>query len=296
MRGFGWAALTIAGLAVGGATAGTTTFTGGIEGWGVFFDNDGTLGDFLETEDGNPDENLRWTMFDTFGCRFYNETNPDTLGDYSRFTDGVRLAVDVRTDDISYFGRQLTRNLIVELVDRIGDPNDFIQPVSVWYNLGPIRVGEPNDPNTWFDPPTWESFEVVIDDVTSATLPAGWGGTGAEDPMTFEPVLPPGRTFADVLQNVDEIRFTTYEPGYFYAFTNFQLAFDNPTVAAVEAPCVGDLNDDNMVDLSDLAGLLSAFGSSTGDPNFNPLADVDDDGVIGLGDLAGLLANFGLPC
>ncbi|MCA9242717.1 MAG: hypothetical protein KDA32_02085, partial [Phycisphaerales bacterium] len=219
MRGLGWiVAAAVAGLTVCVAGASSTTFANGIEGWGVFYDNDGFLGDFLETEDGHPDENLRWTMVNTFGCTFKNTTNLNVIGDYSRYSDGVRLAVDIRVDDISYFGRQLTRNLIVELVDRIGDPNEFIQPVTVYYNLGPIRVGEPNDPNTWFDLPQWQSFEVVIDDVTSTSLPPGWGGTGDEDPMTFMPILPARRTFADVLQNVDEIHFTTYEPGYFYAF------------------------------------------------------------------------------
>ena len=73
---------------------------------------------------------------------------------------------------------------------------------------------------------------VTIDDPTATALPAGWGGYGAEDPVTFEPVLPAGRTFASVLASVDEIRFTTYEPGYFFGFTNFDLRFDNIVVAS----------------------------------------------------------------
>ncbi|MCA9242671.1 MAG: hypothetical protein KDA32_01855 [Phycisphaerales bacterium] len=53
--------------------------------------------------------------------------------------------------------------------------------------------------------------------------------------------------------------------------------------------CVGDLNMDDMVDLSDLAGLLSSFGLDAG-------GDIDYDGDTDLGDLAGLLANFGSNC
>ncbi|MCA9243154.1 MAG: hypothetical protein KDA32_04305, partial [Phycisphaerales bacterium] len=61
-------------------------------------------------------------------------------------------------------------------------------------------------------------------------------------------------------------------------------------------PCRGDLDGSNSVDLADLAGLLSAFGSVTGDANFIPAADLDNDGMITLGDLAGFLALFGQPC
>jgi hypothetical protein len=90
---------------------------------------------------------------------------------------------------------------------------------------------------------------VNIDNPSSATLPAGWGGYGAEDPVTFEPELPADRTFASVLASVDEIRFTTYVPGYFYGFTNFDLRFDNITVAPGPVP--------EPTTLAGLAGLMT---------------------------------------
>ncbi len=55
----------------------------------------------------------------------------------------------------------------------------------------------------------------------------------------------------------------------------------------------GDLTGDGCVDLSDLAGMLAAFGSVSGDANYNPLADLDSDNDVDLGDLSGLLAAFG---
>ena len=58
-------------------------------------------------------------------------------------------------------------------------------------------------------------------------MPAGWGGYGAEDPNTFEPILPEGVTFADVMASVDELAFTTYEPGWFYGPTVFDVRIDN---------------------------------------------------------------------
>lgn len=55
----------------------------------------------------------------------------------------------------------------------------------------------------------------------------------------------------------------------------------------------GDLTGDGCVDLSDLAGMLAAFGSVSTDANYNPLADLDNDNDVDLGDLSGLLAAFG---
>lgn len=60
--------------------------------------------------------------------------------------------------------------------------------------------------------------------------------------------------------------------------------------------CCPDVDGNGSVDLSDLAGLLSAFGASVGSPAYLPGADVDQSGVIDLSDLAGLLAAFGAIC
>ncbi|MCA9243070.1 MAG: hypothetical protein KDA32_03880 [Phycisphaerales bacterium] len=61
-------------------------------------------------------------------------------------------------------------------------------------------------------------------------------------------------------------------------------------------PCFGDLDNSGTRDLSDLAGLLAAFGTSMGDAGFNPAADLDNSGMVDLADLAGLLSVFGVPC
>jgi Tol biopolymer transport system component len=49
----------------------------------------------------------------------------------------------------------------------------------------------------------------------------------------------------------------------------------------------GDCNDDNSVDLRDLAQVLFRLGKD------DPMADLDEDGLVGLGDLAIVLRNFG---
>ncbi len=60
--------------------------------------------------------------------------------------------------------------------------------------------------------------------------------------------------------------------------------------------CPGNVNGDQVVDLSDLTLLLAAFGSSSGDPGYNANADLDASGSVELSDLALLLANFGTTC
>lgn len=80
------------------------------------------------------------------------------------------------------------------------------------------------------------------------------------------------------------------------------LTYTNACSAAVagvslaySAPCLtGDLDLDADVDLSDLAALLSAFGTCAGDPDYFPAADLDNNGCIELADLALLLANYGI--
>lgn len=208
------------------ASAGTTTFDGGTDGWGVFFANDGGLGDFNLPDGGNPGANLQFYMVDTFGVSLHNDSNAAVIGDYSRFSDGVKLGLDVKVNSIVYDpffsgGMQVSRPLVVELVDNNPEGSD-LPYTSVWYKFGDISLATNGE---------WTHLEVTINNVEAAALPAGWGGYGAEDPVTFEPILPADRTFASVLDSVDEIRFTTFEPGWFFGFTQFDLQYDNITVS-----------------------------------------------------------------
>jgi hypothetical protein len=57
--------------------------------------------------------------------------------------------------------------------------------------------------------------------------------------------------------------------------------------------CAGDVDGDDDTDLTDLALLLSAYGSVPGDPNWDAAADFDNDNDVDLTDLAFLLSGYG---
>lgn len=64
-------------------------------------------------------------------------------------------------------------------------------------------------------------------------------------------------------------------------------------ITAIDLPCVGDINGDRQVNLSDLGVVLSNFGTSNTDFEHG---DLDADGVVSLSDLGIMLAAFGKPC
>jgi len=155
------------------------------------------------------------TRFDDFGITFANSSNPAFVGDYTALP-ALEIGLDVLTRSILFSGSEVTRDLIVELRDYDNAPDGYPY-VSVWFKLGTLDAGADG----------WQSWSVTIADTSATALPAGWGGYGAENPVTFEPELPDGRSFASVLAGVDEIAFTTLVPGFFYGDARFDVAIDN---------------------------------------------------------------------
>lgn len=207
--------------AASAASAAVTTFESGTEGWSV------SGRDNISATGGNPGANMDVELIDVFGADTRNNTNSAFLGDYTQLGAALDLSVDIKVTSIDFFGQQVSRDLVVELVD-YNPPGSTYPYVSVYKHLGTLTASQPG----------WRNFAAQIPNTSSATLPAGWGGTGDEDPVTFEPRLPLDRTFDSVLRSVDEIRFTTFVPGFFFGFTNFVMAVDNPTVSAVPEPSV----------------------------------------------------------
>ena len=73
--------------------------------------------------------------------------------------------------------------------------------------------------------------------VPAHTLPSA---RGQGEPLSGRIDPPDGASFASVLAGVDEFRLTSFQPGFFYGFTVFNVRVDNlfvtTTPAAVPAP------------------------------------------------------------
>jgi hypothetical protein len=244
VRDLGQRFLVIGALAAGsaGALGAVTTFDNGLEGWSV------SGRTTISQTGGNPGANLDVELLDVFGAEIRNTTNAAFLGDYTA-RGPIRLTVDVKTNSIDFFGTPVTRDLVVELRDH-NPPGSSYPWVSVWRRIGTLDAGVPG----------WVTYSADILDPTAEELPEGWGGTGDEDPVTYEPRLPPGRTFASVLASVDELHFTTFVPGFFYGFTNFDIQVDNVGFEPLPpAYALGDANCDDSVDFFDIDPFLVAL-------------------------------------
>lgn len=74
--------------------------------------------------------------------------------------------------------------------------------------------------------------------------------------------------------------------------TSGTLTVDN-LFLGIQNACYGDVTGDRIVDLSDLAKLLSNYGKTGAVPSDG---DLNGDTVVDLGDLAGMLSVYGVTC
>ena len=95
-------------------------------------------------------------------------------------------------------------------------------------------------------------------------------------------------------QGANHVRLAEFETGFCAVWQDKRDGNIDLYLRDYTGPgCLGDLDGDGDTDLSDLAALLAAYGTVTGDPNFLPEADFDYSGVIDLSDLAFLLSDYG---
>lgn len=188
------------------------TFDQGTEGWiGPTGSGGATT---IEPDGGNPGANLR-TIFNDFGVTFRNDTHSAFVFDYTT-VPSLSLGLDLLVESIEFSGTPVSRPWLIELRDRDNPPGGFPW-VSVWFKFTDISAAGQGD---------WTAFDVTIADTSVRDLPPGWRGFGAED-SGGNPTLPADRTFRDVLAGIDEIAFTTLEPGFFFGFTDHDLRLDN---------------------------------------------------------------------
>ena len=192
-----------------------TTFSSGAEGWvGPTGIGGATT---LEATGGNPDHNLR-TVFSDFGITFSNGPSTPFILDLTGH-DAVAIAIDLRVEQIDFFGSPVSRPWLVELRDTT-DAEPGYPWTSVWFKFDDVAAATHG---------SWTTFTVFVNDPDATELPAGWGGYGAEDELG-NPQLPEDRTFASVLAGYDEIAFTTFEPGFLFGETAHTVRIDNVTL------------------------------------------------------------------
>ncbi len=164
------------------------------------------------------------TQFNNFGIDFYNNTNSAFIGDFSGYEE-VTVSVDLRIDQIGTFlpvGRPFLLEMRSTTLAEGGYPWASAYFLFDWY--GQDSFSDFITLSTTFDP-------------NAVALPTGWGGFGAEDPNTFEPILPDGVTYADIMANVDEMAISTILPGFFFSFDDYDVTLDNISITTtVPAP------------------------------------------------------------
>jgi hypothetical protein len=153
-----------------------------------------------------------------FGAVLYNKVDPRFIGDLSHLKI-VTLSIDLKSNKMVTEGtttptpRHLVLSLRSYALGRALNLYDLY--ASVEYDLGNIQPTQ-----------EWKTY-VVSFTPGSIELPNGWAGYGFDDPVTGAPGLPAGITFTDVLAQVDEVAFTTFQTGFFYDLGDFDLNFDN---------------------------------------------------------------------
>jgi hypothetical protein len=145
------------------------------------------------------------------------------------------------------------------------------------------------------------SLELTFADPVTSALPGSFALTTA----TFTPRTltdaPGGGILVSLGTPVVTLTFDQSVPGVDHgslADGSWMLAVDKSKINAVEyVPDIrrlyGDFNSDGTVDGTDFAAFGNAYGSSTGDPNFDPQADFNGDGTIDGIDFAEFGNRFG---
>ncbi len=127
------------------------------------------------------------------------------------------FSVDVLTKELSFLPpNKDTLSLMLEFRDYKNPPPDLFY-TAVQTQIGTVYAD---------DVPKWKNMRVFINDTQSKKLPKGWIGYGAEDKQ-YRPILPPGRTFANVIANADEIIVTTQKYGFYNPMADMDIYIDN---------------------------------------------------------------------
>lgn len=274
-----FAGLAAASIAVGQTTIVSEDFESGqAHGWET---NGGEI-----QSGGNPGNQLRTFFMDWQWIYLRNSSEgAAVIGDLTRHGGALTFSVDIQVYTLN--------NWFNEPMDPANFPLviQFADATEPWVSVYAVGQGMPSQTAGWV------RYTFEVPDPASTTLPAGWGGTGDEDPVTFEPRLPAGRTYTSVLQNVGEMRLTTAVPGYFYVSSFWDVGFDNVlvTVGAGQscyANCDGSTTAPTL-NVQDFACFLNAFASGASYANCDNSTAAP---VLNVQDFACFLNSFAAGC
>eukprot|EP00588_Corethron_pennatum_P009947 CAMPEP_0194266968 /NCGR_PEP_ID=MMETSP0169-20130528/1676_1 /TAXON_ID=218684 /ORGANISM="Corethron pennatum, Strain L29A3" /LENGTH=266 /DNA_ID=CAMNT_0039007753 /DNA_START=74 /DNA_END=874 /DNA_ORIENTATION=+ len=172
----------------------TVTFDDGFTGgWGI----NGL--DIIEETGGNKGGHLPFAVNAIF---FLDITNPSIPYDITPFSGNyfsagvVQLSIDFMVNYIEFVGKAVSRDLFLALKGGNGE---------VYLNGGPL----PKPKTGWHT----MTFNVPLQE----DMPPGW--VGFED-----------ATYGDVIREVDEVAFTTAEPGQAYGYHDWDVSIDNISI------------------------------------------------------------------
>jgi hypothetical protein len=206
-----------AGQAVNGQVS---SFKKGEAGWVGRVGPNGTGLTYIDTTMGAPRPALH-TQYDDFlknDLRFYNDKKGWT-GNYA-VVPSFTFGVDVNAITVQEGQGDITRDVMVYFLDFKHPPQGY-DSISVGTKIGTLEMGQ-----------GWQHWSITVPDTTSLTLPDGWVGTGATDDQGNS-ILPPGRTFAEVMSHVDEVAIQTVPQPSKLVLDYFDVAIDNPSISAV---------------------------------------------------------------
>jgi hypothetical protein len=204
--------------------------------------------------------------------------------------------------DDTYDGDGNNGQPLAPLSNGLGDLTDGVIATEHWnVTSGPYVGWVSVDPTI-----TFHFAETVNIDVVTLHLDDSGGGGGVyapddvtitmgDDTLVFPCSDPPGdEPFAFTLEDL-ALSGTTLELTIAdYSTSGYMMLSEVEFYGLGAAPCFGDLDGDNDVDLADLAQLLANYGM-TGGATYED-GDLDADGDVDLSDLAALLAVYGTSC
>jgi hypothetical protein len=246
-----------------------------------------TGGDVLVGAGGNPGWYMSVPYSDWYWLTLYTEAQGNPLvGDLSRHGGAFQVSVDVQVTILhNWFNDPM-------------DPSNF--PIVFQFT----HAADPTVSVYWTGPgmPATsagrQTYTCTIPDPTSTTLPPGWGGTGDEDPNTYEPILPSNYTFASVMANIGNFRVTTAQPGYFYIPSFWEAGFDNirVTLGSGTPPCYANCDGSTaapILNVADFGCFLTKFAAG------EPYANCDEsttEPVLNVADFGCFLTKFAAGC